>query len=272
MKTIKIFLLTFGCLWGMAALLHGQSIILTSDQQLEDMTNPDKQMDLSLGYNKYVRSLRQICEEAKHRGSKELIIAFDEFFRQYRNDTGAERKLTPDMDEYIDKIKIISDFAKKYDLGLCLSLLSPLELGSAYKKQTGNSGRWLAYKVGFRDPGTGKFNISIWQQLYWTNNKGKSPVRLKNVKAYAFKESGGHIPYRVVKPDDIVPLTNVQYKSTDTMTYAARGIGQSIEMRLLHVFGEQPELQGFDRVMVCSNMKRRKWTTSTPTLPVFLCH
>lgn len=270
MKTIKIFLLTFGCLWGMAALLHGQSIILTSDQQLEDMTNPDKQMDLSLGYNKYVRSLRQICEEAKHRGSKELIIAFDEFFRQYRNDTGAERKLTPDMDEYIDKIKIISDFAKKYDLGLCLSLLSPLELGSAYKKQTGNSGRWLAYKVGFRDPGTGKFNISIWQQLYWTNNKGKSPVRLKNVKAYAFKESGGHIPYRVVKPDDIVPLTNVQYKSTDTMTYAARGIGQSIEMRLLHVFGEQPELQGFDRVMVMLEYETQEMDYFNADAPSFL--
>ena len=249
---------------------YGQSIILTSDQQLEGLTNPDKQLDLSLGYNKYVRSLRQICEEGKSRGSNELIVAFDEFFRQYRNDTGAERKLTPDMDEYVDKIKIISDFAKKYDLGLCLSLLSPLELGKAYKKQTGNSGRWLAYKVGFRDPETGRFNIPIWQQLYWTNNKGKSPVRLTGVKAYAFKESGGHIPYRVVKPDDIMPLTDVQYDATDTMKYAARGIGQSIEMRLLYVFGDKPEYLGYDRVMVMLEYETQEMDYFNTDAPVFL--
>ncbi len=251
--------------------LRAQPIILTSDQQMEDLTNnPDKQMDLSLGFNKYIRSLREICEEGRRQGSSELTVAFDEFFRQYRNDTGAERKLTPDMDEYVDKIKIISDFAKKYHLGLCLSLLSPLELGPAYKKQTGNSGRWLAYKVGFRDAGTGKFNISIWQQLYWTNNKGKSPVRLKIVKAYAFKESGGHMPYRVVKPDDIVPLTNVQYESTDTMTYAARGIGQSIEMRLLHVFSDQPELPGYDRVMVMLEYETQEMDYFNADAPGFL--
>ena len=261
-------------LFGLAVLtvfqLNAQSVILTSDQQLEGLTNPDQQLDLSLGYNKYVRSLRQICEEGKSRGSHELIVAFDEFFRQYRNDTGAERKLTPDMDEYVDKIKIVSDFAGKYDLGLCLSLLSPLELGQAYKKQTGNSGRWLAYKVGFRDPKTGKFNIPIWQQLYWTNNKGKSPVHLTGVKAYAFKESGGHLPYRVVKPEDIVPLTDVKYDATDTMNYAARGIGQSIDMRLLHVFSDKPEFPGYDRVMVMLEYETQEMDYFNADAPVFL--
>ncbi|WP_157378200.1 hypothetical protein [Arenibacter latericius] len=37
------------------------------------------------------------------------------------------------MYKYVDKIKIISDFAAKYDLGIGLSLLSPLELGPAFK-------------------------------------------------------------------------------------------------------------------------------------------
>lgn len=250
--------------------LHAQSIILTSDQQLERLTDPDQKQDLSVGYEKYVRSLREICEEAKSRGSRELVVAFDEFFRQYRNDTGAERKLTPDMDEYVDKIKVVSDFTRKYDLGLCLSLLSPLELGQAYKKQTGNSGRWLAYKVGFRDPETGKFTVPIWQQLYWTNNKGKSPVRLTGVKAYAFKESGGHFPYRVVKPEDIVPLTNVQYEATDTMNYIARGIGQSIDMRLLHVFGGKPEHLGYGRVMVMLEYETQEMDYFNADAPVFL--
>src|SRR5690606_6282994 len=179
-----------------------------------------------------------------------LIVAFNDFFRQYRNDTGSLRALTTDIDEYNDKIKIISDFAKGYDMGLCLSLLSPLGVGKAYKQKTGHSVRWLAYKTGFRDPKTGKFHIPIWHQLYWTNNKGKSPVLLRNVKAYAFRESGERGLYRVVKPEDIVPLAKVSYTATDTMRYAVRGIGQSVEMRLLQVTGDEPEVGGYDRVMV----------------------
>ncbi|WP_352421161.1 hypothetical protein [Proteiniphilum sp.] len=272
MKAIRFFFLLciLGCLSGMDSFLQAQSIILTSDQQLRDLTDPDKEMDLSLGYNKYIRSLRQICEEGNKHGSKQLIIAFDEFFRQYRNDTGAKRELTPDTDEYVDNIKVISDFVKQYDMGICLSLLSPLELGPAYKKQTGNSGRWLAYKVGFRDTKTGKFHLPIWHQLYWTNNKGKSPVKLKNVKAYAFKESGGFIPYRVVKPEDIVELKQVTYEATDTMNYQAQGVGQNIEMRLLQVSGEEPEVEGYDRVMVMLEYETQEMDYFNADAPVFL--
>lgn len=133
------------------ARLGAQSLILTSDEQLNDLMDPDKKLDLSLGYTPYHASLRDICEQGKKQGSKQMVFAFDEFFRQYRQHAGTERRLTPDMDEYVEKIKFVSDFAKKYDIGLCLSLLSPLELGTAYKNQTGHSGRWLAYKVGLRD-------------------------------------------------------------------------------------------------------------------------
>ena len=222
-----------------------QSIILTSDQQLNDLTDPDKKLDLSTGLTQNIRSLREICEMAKQRGSHEIVVAFDEFFRQYRTETGAERKLTPDMDEYIDKIKIISDFAKGYGLGLHLSLLSPLELGLAYKKQTGNSGRWLAYKVGMREPKTGKFNVPIWHQMFWVNNKGQSTVLLKGVKAYAFKESGSrNSPFRVVNPEDIIELKNVKYEVGDTIRY-------NIDMRRIFVSaGTTNELPGYDRVLV----------------------
>ena len=120
---------------------QSMSLILTSDQQLNDLMDPDKKIDASLGFNPYIVSLREVCESGKQRGCKELIVAFDEFFRQYRKDTGSERSLTPDMDEYVDKIRVISDFAKKYDMGICLSLLSPLELGQAYKRQTGHA-KW----------------------------------------------------------------------------------------------------------------------------------
>ncbi len=266
MKKLKnlFYLVGFLCLMLATESLFAQSVILTSDQQLNDLTDPDKKIDMSLGYNKYIRSLREVCEEGKRSGSKEMIVAFDEFFRQYRGDTGAERKLTPDMDEYVDKIKIISDFAKKYDLGLCLSLLSPLELGSAYKKQTGNSGRWLAYKVGLRDARTGKFSIPIWHQLYWTNNKGKSPVLLKDVKAYAFKESGSrNNPFRIVNPDDIIRLKNVKYEAADTLTF-------DIEMRSIRVYGDEPGLPGYDRVMVMLEYETQEMDYFNTDAPGFL--
>ena len=183
---VVIFIL-FG---GELSFVYSTTIILTSDQQLNDLLNPDKKIDLSTGRDKEFASLREICESARKSGDKVLIIAFDDFFRQYREQAGTERRLWPDMDEYIGKIKIIEDFASKYQMGIGLSSLSPLELGSVYKENTGQSGRWLNYKVGYRDPSSGKFSLQMWQQLFWTNNKGKFPVKLKNVPATAKIEGG----------------------------------------------------------------------------------
>ena len=190
MKNSFVFIFFYVLISGILCFteIRAEVIILTSDQQLYDLMDPDKKIDMSLGRTPSMRSLREVCENGKKHGHKELSIAFDEFFRQYRPHAGTERRLTPDMDEYVDMIKFISDFAGQYGMGVCLSLLSPLELGPAYKNQTGEAGRWLGYKVGMRNPSDGKFSLSIWQQFFWTNNKGKFRINLKNVKAFAFRE------------------------------------------------------------------------------------
>ncbi len=72
------------------------TIILTSDQQLNDLLDPDKKIDLSTGFNKRYASLREVCELGQKRGDKILTIAFDEFFRQYREQAGTKRLITPD--------------------------------------------------------------------------------------------------------------------------------------------------------------------------------
>ena len=112
--------------------LGATTIILTTDKQLNERLYPDKKLYLSTGRNKTFASLREICESAKKNGDKALPIAFDEFFRQYREQAGTERQLTPDLDEYPDKIKVIGDFAATYGMGIGLSLLGPRELGHAY--------------------------------------------------------------------------------------------------------------------------------------------
>ncbi len=197
---------------------HAQSItiILTSDQQLNDLLDPDKEIDLSTGFNKRAASLRQVCQMGRERGDHVLTIAFDEFFRQYRQHAGTDRKLTPDMDEYVDKIKVIADFAAQYGLSMGLSLLSPLELGPAFKNQTGKTGKWLHYKVGLRDPNTGKFSVQLWQQYFWTNNKGKFAIKLKDVKAYVFKEKSiPKTPLKAVMREEIMPLKEISYDQWD---------------------------------------------------------
>jgi hypothetical protein len=245
--------------------LQSATIILTSDQQLNDLLNPDKKIDMSTGFTKRFASLRDVCENAKKQNDHILTIAFDEFFRQYREQAGTDRLLTPDSEEYIEKIKIIAVFAEKYGLGMGLSLLSPLELGPAFKKQTGESGQWVHYKVGNRDPQTGKFNVMLWQQLYWTNNKGKFTIKLKGVKAFAFREK--HIPntpFKVVDRNDILELKDVKYdqwaipgakddKEMNTDLWSSTsGSGQNIDRaRQIEVFSNgSGEFKEYDRVMV----------------------
>lgn len=237
---------------GLSMPVFSAVIILTSDKQLNDLQNPDTKIDVSTGLQKEYASLREICEQGQKRGDKVLTVAFDEFFRQYRKEAGADRLLTPDMDEYIDKIKFISDFASKYGMGIDLSLLSPLELGSAFKKSTGQSGHWLHYKTGLRDPQTGKFTVQLWKQLFWTNNKGRFAIKLTGVKAYAFKEKAlNNSPCKMVNPTDIVELKDgieiENYTDLKTLT----GEEQHKNAELVQVFSAgNNQAPGYDHVLV----------------------
>jgi len=184
-------------------------IRLTSDQQLKDIQDPDKEIELTRGFGPEFGTLREMCELAKENGYHTFTPIFDHFWAQYRQESNPERNLTPDSDEYIRYMKGVSDFAAGYGLGLELSLLSPLEIGKAYSKSTGESGRWVQYITDLRDPETGAFSTMMWEHLAWSNNKGKfRPVR-KGIKAYAYRsEVDTRSGYRVVKPEDVVEITS----------------------------------------------------------------
>ena len=190
--------------------LPKQAMILTSDRDLEDISSdPDKVIDLSLTFDKDSGSLRQRCEAVQKSGGHTLILAFDHFFRQYRPGQDHARELMPDMPEYIEKIAKVSKFAQQYGVGLELSLLTPLEIGKGYREQTGESGVWMQYRKGLRDPNTGQFSIQLWRQKRWENNKGFFDIEDAGVRVFAFRESVIHgTPYRVVPEDSIVEITN----------------------------------------------------------------
>jgi hypothetical protein len=257
---LKHYLILFSLILFMQEIILPQSIIiLTSDRQLDDLQDPDKKIDMSLGLEKNINSLRGVCEAAKQRKETTLTIAFDEFFRQYREQEGTERKLTPVMDEYINKLKSVSDFAKQYGLGIGLSLLSPLEIGPAFAKETGEYGRWVRYAAGLREPKSGKFEVQLWRELFWTNNKGKFALKLKGIKAYAFKEKDiANGRYTVVLPEDIHEIkSGVELEEWPDTTVIPKWIPTSIKhdvsvpIRRVRIYSNgSEELKGYDRVFV----------------------
>ena len=101
MKRITKVLLCFLATLAVSVQASAGTIILTSDQQLRDLLDPDKKIDVSTGFNHVEKSLRENCEDGKRHGHTTLTIAFDEFFRQYRPQAGTDRLLTPDQDEYV---------------------------------------------------------------------------------------------------------------------------------------------------------------------------
>ena len=184
-------------------------IILVSDEELETLAaDPDKAIDMSTSHDKNVASLRQICESGRQQGAHTLMVAFDHFFQQYRSGQNHERRLMPDTDAYIEKIAKISKFAQEYGLGLELSLLTPLEIGRGYRQATGESGIWMQYRKGRRDPDTGAFSVSLWRHTQWTNNKGPFNLEDAGIRVFAFRErSLSGTPYRVVPEDSITDVT-----------------------------------------------------------------
>lgn len=230
------------------------AIILVSDEQLEALADPDRKVNLSISSEPREQSLREVCERAKAAGHRALIVAFDHFFSQYRPGQGDKpRRLTPDNPEYVDRIAAISKFAASYGLGLELSLLSPLEIGPSYTKETGESGVWMHYRKGVRDPKSGAYSVQLWRQRKWANNKGTLDVQDAGVRVFAFREHILHgTPYLFVDPKDIVEISDTA--KVEVWADAISQPGQAVRIRV-HGQGGPPAAAGFNRVLAVQSYK-----------------
>jgi hypothetical protein len=218
-------------------LLPKAAIILVSDQQLEDLQDPDREVDLSMSSTPNLTTLRKVCQGTRAQGARTIILAFDEFWTQYRKgQAGKPRQLLPDTEDYIQRLAKISQTLKGYGLGLELSLLSPLEIGRGYHEKTGESGRWVQYREGYRDPATGRFTVCLWEQRRWTNNKGSILLKRTGVRLFAFREQRlGGTDFYHVDPAGIVELRSAPeievdesaQPSTDARRLTIRGQGDT---------------------------------------------
>lgn len=231
--------------WGFQ--IGHQTIILVSDEQLEQLADPDRKVNISLGPTPYEVSLRQICEQTKAARQRKLAIAFDQFFQQYRPGQGDKpRQLTPDKPEYISLIAKISKFAQQYGIGLELSMLTPLEIGPAYAAETGEHGVWMHYRKGWRDPQSGDYSVQLWRQTKWANNKGTIKLKDAGVRVFAFREQRlSGTPYLYVDPKSIVEITG-----TAKVDVWPENQGRSRSLRVnVHGTGVA-NAAGLDRVLV----------------------
>jgi hypothetical protein len=111
---------------------------------------------------------------------------------------------------------------------------------------TGESGRWVQYREGYRDPETGKYTVSLWEQRRWTNNKGTIELRRTGVRVFAFREQRvGGTAFYAVNPADIVELKQTPEVDADNSSVT------NTEARRLTIRGNGgPEARGLNRVLV----------------------
>jgi hypothetical protein len=179
----------------------------TTDEQFERYVRDaaDGAAPAQTDGNGFIRTLKAV----RAAGGDTMRLFFDYFYRQKTAGVeDAPRKYTPDSDAYIEKIAQLSKIAQKYGVGFSLSFLSPLEIGPNYTAKTGETGSWLQYRKGLRDPVSGAFSVQLWRQTQWSNNKGVFQIKPGKVRVFAFKEVP--VPgtlYRVVDPASIVEIS-----------------------------------------------------------------
>ena len=75
-------LISFPGAWGFQ--IGRPHVILVSDEELEALADPGRKLNLSMTHERVEKSLREICEEAKGRGQRTLIVAFDHWWTDGR--------------------------------------------------------------------------------------------------------------------------------------------------------------------------------------------
>jgi len=233
--------------------LPREGVILVRDEQLDELSDPDRKVELGITGTSRRRSWREICENAQRIGAKTILLSFDHFFAQYQSgQKGKPRTLTPDRPAYIERIAKLSKVAQEFGLGLELSVLSPLEIGPGYQEQTGESGVWMHYRKGLRDPQSGAYDVQLWRQRQWANNKGAVVLEDAGVRVFAFAEHSSGGMFRTVSPDNIIELPAPEVEVFEGIT---RNQGEFEAVRI-RVHGVAPlAAQDLDRVLVVQHYR-----------------
>ena len=187
------------------------SIILVSDEEFETLANDPDRVD-EFGNYLHAAGRESSAESANGLagGPRTLIIALTISFASTAGSGGSRGDSCPTWTNTSHQIAKIGRFAQQFGLGLELSLLSPLEIGPAYERSHWRGGPLDALPQGPARSGDWRIQRPALATTRWTNNKGPIDVRDAGVRVFAFRERDSPgTPYRVVKPESIVEISDV---------------------------------------------------------------
>ncbi len=216
---------------------RGGGITLTDERQLERIiAGPETPLFDDLEENRESKSLYKDKAEslltrvkaAEARNASKFSIAYDYFFG------GTARHNYPSDQITIDAFKVVHDAAKERGMGFEASILSPLDVGGGWIKQSDETGFSMQYLETDIKP-DGSYAVDMVGQRQWCNNKG--PIRLTpyEVLVYAFNEERVEgTPYFYVDENAIVNISS-------TATYVMetdKEIGSGYIRCPLHISGK----------------------------------
>ena len=189
---------------------RGAGITLTDERQLDRIIQgPETPLFGDLEENHESKSLYKDKNESllsrvkagAERNATNMSIAYDFFFG------GNTRSNYPSDEITIKAFKVVHDTAKEYGMTFEASILSPLDVGGGWIKQSDETGFSMQYLETEIKP-DGSYAADLVGQLQWVNNKG--PIRLTphQVLVYAFNEERvGDTPYFYVDENAIEDIS-----------------------------------------------------------------
>lgn len=276
-------LLSYPGPWRLQLADRGRAAAFTTDEQFERYV-ADALGESSGGGDRLGRRFVPTLEALRASRSDTMRFFFDFWYRE-KDKQSVPRRYMPDSDAYIAKVAALSRIAQKYGVGFSLSFLSPLEIGPGYTATTGETGSWLQYRKGLRDPKTGAFSVQMWRQDQWSNNKGVFRIKPGRVRVFAFKEKPilGTL-FRVVDPKDIVEIQEgvetevyegLVVKSGDAHRHPAGASPHTSDddyhAQRIRVHGRMPLAEeGLDRVLVVQELLTPEMDYFSPNALPFL--
>jgi len=180
-----------------------RGIILTDDSQLEIIArDPAAPLFQGEGRETYLypptTSLVNLLDGAPAGGR--VMVSYDFFFG------GHARRLHLDSPETLAAFEVIARLAKERRLSLEGSIINPLDLGRGYAARYQEAGEVCLFQEG-RVGEEGRYELTLWAQAQWCNNKGPIPLAVKAVKVYGFTEAPvAGTPYFAVDPAGITDI------------------------------------------------------------------
>lgn len=147
-------------------------------------------------------SFLDLCRQGKANGVKRMDVFYDFFFG------GDQRENYPDSPVTVQAFKRIHDLAREHGMGFAASVISPLDTGGGYVQSHSQTGQTMQFQEGIIHS-DGTYETVMDYQIQWTNNKGPAPLRLKEVKVFAFDEERiGTTPFYYVNEREIEDISD----------------------------------------------------------------